>query len=49
MSSAISESHNRAHKILEFVDISPNVSFTTENGKYELTDELPNNVRLKKF
>ena len=58
MSSAISESYNLAHNILEFVDILPNVSFTTseteviitnENGKYELTDELPKDVILKKF
>ena len=27
--SAISESYNRAHNILELVDILPNVSFTT--------------------
>ena len=45
---AISETYNRAHKILELVDIFPNVSFTTsgtnviipdKNCKYELTDE----------
>ena len=29
ISSAISESYNCAHNILEFVDILPNVSFTT--------------------
>ena len=27
--SAISESYNRAHNILELVDVLPNVSFTT--------------------
>ena len=27
--SAISETYNRAHNILELVDILPNVSFTT--------------------
>ena len=49
--SAISQTYNRAH-ILKLADILPNVSFTTkrnvivtnENGKYQLTDELPNNV-----
>ena len=29
MISAISETYNRTHNILEFVDILPNVSFTT--------------------
>ena len=29
MSSAICESYDRPHNILEFVDILPNVSFTT--------------------
>ena len=29
--------------------VKRNVIITTENGKYELTDELPNDVRLKKF
>ena len=56
--SAISETYNRGHIILELVDILPNVSFTTiktecdyywKNCKYDLTDELPNNVRLKKI
>ena len=46
------------HNILELVDILPNVFFTTneteriitnKNGKYELTDELPNDVRLTKI
>ena len=46
--SIISGTYNRAHNILELVDILPNVSFTTseterdyyyKNGKYELTDK----------
>ena len=41
---AISETYNRGHKILEIVDILPNVSFTASE-----TDELPNDVRLKKI
>ena len=49
-----SETYNRANNILELVDI-PNVSFTrsaTErviinNVKYKLTEELPNDLRLK--
>ena len=35
--SAISETYNRGHNILELADILPNVSFTaseTENGQY---------------
>ena len=57
--SAISETYNRAHNILEVVDILPNVFFfilvkrnviiTNKNGKYELTDELANDLRLKKI
>ena len=56
--STISEIYNRAHNILELVDIFPNVSFktsetnmivTNKNGKYELTDKLSSNVRLKKI
>ena len=27
--------------------VKRNVIITNKNGKYELTDELPNNVRLK--
>ena len=27
--------------------VKRNVIFTIKNGKYELTDELPNDVRLK--
>ena len=56
--STISEIYNRAHNILELADIFPNVSFktsetnvivTNKNGKYELTDKLSSNVRLKKI
>ena len=56
--SAISETYNRAHNILELVDIFPNVSFiasetevivTNKNGEYELTEELSNDLRLKKI
>ena len=56
--SAISETYKRAHNTLELADILPNVSFTqvkqnviitSKNGKYELTGQLPNYVRLKKI
>ena len=57
--SAISENYNRAHNILEVVDILPNVFFfilvkrnviiTNKNGKYELTDELSNDLILNKI
>ena len=54
--SAISEIYNRTHNVLELEDVLPNVSFTAseterdygKNGKYELTNELPNDARLKK-
>ena len=29
--------------------VKRNMIFTNKNGKYELTDELPNVVRLKKI
>ena len=29
--------------------VERNVIITSKNGKYELTDELPNDVRLKKI
>ena len=55
--SAISESYSHTHNILELEDDLPNISFTaieterdhyySKNGKYKLTDELPNDVRLK--
>ena len=38
--SAISESYNRTHNILELEDVLP------KNSQYELTDEFPNDVRL---
>ena len=50
--------NNRTHNILELVDILPNVSFrtsqteviiTNKNGEYELTEELSNDLRLKKI
>ena len=53
--SAISQTYNRTHNNLELVDILPNVSFkqvkrnvsiSNKDGKYDLTDELPNDVRL---
>ena len=56
--SAISGTYNRGHNILEFVDILPNASFTKSEteiiiinkcDKYELTDDLLNNVKLKKI
>ena len=57
--SAISETYNRAHNILEVVDILPNVFFfilvkrnviiTNKNGKYDLTDELSNDLILNKI
>ena len=56
--SAISEIYNCAHNILELVDILPNVSFkasetdviiSNKNGEYELTEELSNDLRLKKI
>ena len=57
--SAISENNNRNHNILKLEDVFPNVSFTVSetervllvkivDSKYELTDELPNDVTLKK-
>ena len=53
--SAISETYNCGHNILELVHILPNISFIKSekgsdyytNEKYALTDKLPNNVRLK--
>ena len=56
--SVLSESYNRAHNILELVDILPiflsqpvkgNVIIADKNVKYELTDELPEDVRLEKI
>ena len=56
--SAISETYNHTHNILELDDVLPNVFFTAsetergitrKNSKYELTDELLNDVRLKKI
>ena len=56
--SAISETSNRTHNISELAGILPNVFFhklnetwllLNKNGKYELTDELPNDLKLKKI
>ena len=55
--SAICETYNYFHNIVEFVDILPkflsqqvkrNVIITNKNVKYQLTDELPNDLKLKK-
>ena len=55
---SLSETYSRVHNILELENILPNLSFTTsetnmiitnKNGKNELTDELPNNIRLKEI
>ena len=53
--SAISETYNRGYKILELANIKSNVlsqqvkwNVININGKYELTDELSNDVRPKK-
>ena len=52
--SAISETYNRGHNILELADFCQifisqqnkgNVIITNKNGKYELTDVLPKNAR----
>ena len=56
--SAISETCNRAYKIWELADFFPNVSFATsernviitnKNVKYELTEDLSIDLRLKKI
>ena len=58
--SAISETYNRTHNILELEDVLTKCFFHSKwNGtwlllvkidnKYELTDELANDVRLKKI
>ena len=54
--SAISKTYNCTHNILDLKDVLPNASFTASeteldyyHSKFELTDELPNNVRLKKI
>ena len=56
--SDISETYNRAHNILELVDIfliffskqlKWKAIFANKNGKYELNDKLPNDLRLKKI
>ena len=33
--SVISETYNRAHNVLELVDILPNVSFTTSESEHD--------------
>ena len=53
--SAIFEIYNRAHNILKSYQmflskqVKLNVIITNTNGKYELTDEFSNDVRLKKI
>ena len=56
--SAISETYNRAHNILELADtfqmfvskqLKRNIIITNKNGKYEFTEELPNDVRLNRI
>ena len=56
--SAISEIYNCAHNILELADtfqmfvskqLKRNIIITNKNGKYEFTDELPNDVRLNRI
>ena len=55
--SAISGTYNRAHNILKLQtsyqmflsqQMKRNMIFTNTNGKYELTDELPSDVNLRK-
>ena len=53
--SAISETYNRGHNILELVDIlrisqqvKRNGIILNKNSKYDLTVELSNDVRIKK-
>ena len=55
--SAISETYNCIHNILELENVlpnflsqqvKPNIVLTSKNSKFELPDELPNNVRPKK-
>ena len=36
-----------SYQMFLFQQVKRNVIITTKNGKYESTDELPNNVRLK--
>ena len=33
--SVISETYNRAHNVLELVDVLPNVSFTTSESEHD--------------
>ena len=56
--SAIFYTYNRAHNVLELVDILPNffsqqvkrnVTIANKNFKYQSTDELRSDVRLKKI
>ena len=56
--SAISETYNRAHNILELADtfqmfvskqLKRNIIITNKNGKYEFTEKLPNDVRLNRI
>ena len=56
--STIFYTYNRAHNVLELVDILPNffsqqvkrnVTIANKNFKYQSTDELRSDVRLKKI
>ena len=38
--SAISETYNRAHNILELADILPNISLTTSETKVIITNKI---------
>ena len=46
--SAISENYNRGD-ILVSQQVKQKVVIPNKSGKYELTDKLPNNTRLKKI
>ena len=47
--SAISENYNRGDDILVSQQVKRKVVIPNKNGKYELTDMFPNNIRLKKI
>ena len=47
--SAISENYNRGDNILVSQQVKRKVVIPNKNGKYELTDMFPNNIRLKKI
>ena len=50
--SAISETNDHAHNLKQMFlsqQVKRNEIITNENGEYELTDELPKDLRLKKI